>query len=59
MLNQIQARDLCVGDDVANGVVVDISTGPTGLLDIEVAAYPDSVITNIVTLTPVSWVNLS
>jgi hypothetical protein len=56
MLDTIQARDLSIGDEVAQGVVTDITTGPTGLLDIEVSAYPGSIITNVVTLSPVDWV---
>jgi hypothetical protein len=58
MLDQIQARDLCVGDEVPNGIVTDITAGPTGLLAVEVAAYPGSTITNTVTLSPVSWVEV-
>lgn len=56
MLDTIQARDLTIGDEVAQGVITDINTGPTGMLDIEVSAYPGSVITNTVTLSPVDWV---
>jgi hypothetical protein len=59
MLDRIQARDLTVGDEVANGIVTDIATGPTGLLLVEVSAYPGSFITNTVTLSPVSWVEVS
>lgn len=58
MLDRIQARDLSIGDEVPNGVVTDITTGPTGLLNVEVAAYPGSIITNTVTLSPVSWVEV-
>jgi hypothetical protein len=58
MLDLIQARDLSVGDALTQGVVTDINTGLTGMLDIEVSAYPGSVITNTVTLSPVDWVAL-
>jgi hypothetical protein len=58
MLDRIQARDLSIGDEVPNGVVSDITTGPTGLLSIEIEAYPGSIITNTVTLSPVSWVEV-
>lgn len=58
MLDRIQARDLSVGDEVPNGVVSSIEVGPTGLLMVEVEAYPGSIITNTVTLSPVSWVEV-
>lgn len=58
MLDRIQARDLSVGDEVPNGVVSAIEVGPTGLLMVEVEAYPGSIITNTVTLSPVSWVEV-
>lgn len=58
MLNTdlMQARDLSVGDEVSEGVVTDIATGPTGLLMVEVSSYPGSVITNTLTLSPVDYV---
>jgi len=54
--DSIQARDLMVGDTVPEGVVVDIETGATGLLTLEVAAYQGSTITNLVTVSPVDTV---
>lgn len=59
MLNTIEARDLCEGDALASGVVESITTGPTGLLVVEVAAYPGSVITREVTLSPIDVVQVT
>jgi len=58
MLDGMQARDLTIGDEVQGGVITDINTGPTGLLLVDVAAYPGSTITNTLTLSPVDnvWV---
>jgi hypothetical protein len=54
----MQARDLSIGDEVSEGVITDINTGPTGLLMVEVAAYPGSVITNTVTMAPIDPVEV-
>ncbi len=59
MLTPIEARDLSTGDYLTAGVVTDINTGPTGLLMVECAAYPGSLITNTVTLSPVDVVYIT
>jgi hypothetical protein len=59
MLTPVEARDLSTGDYLTAGVVTDITTGPTGLLDIECAAYPGSLITNTITLSPVTVVYIT
>jgi hypothetical protein len=60
MLNTdlMQARDLSTGDEVSEGIITDINTGPTGLLMVEVAAYHGSAITNTITLSPVDYVKV-
>jgi hypothetical protein len=60
MLNTdlMQARDLSTGDEVSEGIITDITTGPTGLLLVEVSAYPGSTITNTITLSPVDNVKV-
>ena len=59
MLTPVEARDLTTGDYLPTGVVTDITTGPTGMLDIEVSAYPGSIITNTLTLRPVDVVYIT
>jgi hypothetical protein len=59
MLESIEARDLSIGDALGMSVITDITTGPTGLLDIECAAYPGSYITNTITLSPVDVVQVT
>jgi hypothetical protein len=59
MLESIEARDLCVGDTMRTGVITDITSTPTGLLCVEVSAYPGSLITNTLTLSPVSVVQVT
>jgi hypothetical protein len=54
----MQARDLSIGDQVQGGVVVGIDYGPTGMVLVEVSAYPGSTITNTVTLSPVDTVRV-
>jgi hypothetical protein len=59
MLDTIEARDLSIGDTLRHGVVSDITTGPTGLLYVECAAYPGSYITNTIELSPVDVVQVT